>query len=70
MNAKSHCPVERDTQKVVQLSKDTARTLRRLRRDLGGCERCEAGPDCPILQQVNAQVQAAIAVVVDEWGWG
>ena len=66
----ANCPVQADTARVAELSQDMARYLRKLRRDLRRCALCEAGPECPILQEYHAVVEAAIDQVVREWGWG
>ena len=52
---------------VLDLSRDLTRTLRRLRRDLRMCTRCQQSVTCPLLQDFNQQVQAAIDQINDEW---
>jgi hypothetical protein len=63
-----NCPVCHDTRRITSLSKDMAKALRRLRRDLKACASCSIDvEDCPIRQSLNAQIQVAIQTVVDHW---
>lgn len=61
------CPVARHRDRITGLSKDMVRELRALRRELAACGSCPQYPDCPILSELNTQVQTAIHEVVDEW---
>ena len=64
----ANCPLREDTARLAELGQDMTRYLRKLRRDLRRCASCEAGPECPILQEYHAVVEAAIDQVVREWG--
>lgn len=61
------CPIGADVSLVVALSVSLGKALRKLRRDLRLCERCQKGEDCPLRQVYQSKVQAAIAQVQDEW---
>jgi len=63
-----HCPVCHDARRISTLSKDMIRAIHKLRRDLKACASCPVEADeCPILQNLNSQLQTAIQEVVDEW---
>ena len=63
-----HCPVCHDTRRITTISKDMIRAVRKLRRDLKYCASCSIDPSvCPILQNLNTTIQAAVQEVVDEW---
>ena len=67
---KSACPVRAEVEGILEASKDLAMRVRRLRRVLRACRRCEARQNCGFLQAFNASVDAAIAEVTEEWNLG
>lgn len=64
------CPVRVSTRRVTSQSRDLKRALRRLREDLRACRRCQRAASCSFLKAFNAQVDQAIAEVVEEWEAG
>jgi hypothetical protein len=64
------CPVLETTTRLGELSRDTVRTLRKLKRDLKACEKCPENDDCPILADFRSLVNTAIQEVTDEWNLG
>ncbi len=61
------CQVCHDTRRIVSLSKDMIKAIRKLRRDLQSCKSCSTDPDdCPIRKELNTQINTAIQSVVDE----
>lgn len=67
MTIPKDCPIQQHQTKIVDLSKDMVRTIRKLRRDLQSCPECDNALDCPILQTFNASVNEAINTITDEW---
>jgi hypothetical protein len=62
-----HCPVCLDTKRIAALSKDMIRAIRKLRQDLKACNSCSISPgDCPIRQNLDAQIQSAVQEVMKE----
>jgi hypothetical protein len=61
------CPVLRDVDLIQDLSKNMAKTMRKLRRDVVSCQNCASGYDCEVLKTFNQKVQTAIDEVNDEW---
>ena len=68
------CPVERETRQVVEISRNMARAIRRLRSSLRACKNCRRSPrnganeqECPFLRDLNAQVREAVAAVWEEF---
>ena len=64
------CPVLRHVNHISGLSENLVRAMRLLRRDLDACAACPSGGDCPVLQDFNRQVQAAILEINEEWDKG
>ncbi len=62
------CPMKADASQAAQLSRDLATALRRLRRRFRSCIKsgCQV-EGCPYFNQVTAQVQTAISLVLEEW---
>ena len=65
--SKDNCPVQKDCEKIIDLSKDMTKSIRQLRSHLRQCDECPDYDDCPILQEVSQAVKAAILAVNDEW---
>lgn len=61
------CPVFLQSMQVLEDTQRLARSMRQLRRSLSKCRRCECATSCPFLQDFNAQVEAALQVVMEEW---
>lgn len=62
------CPVCKDTRRLSALSKDMVKAMRKLRRDLRACNHCTVEKSvCPILENLNSQIQIAVQELVDEW---
>ena len=62
------CPILLDTQEIRGTSQLLVKQIRRLRRDLNGCQTCSGVEDCAILKEYNQQVNTAVTEVLDEWG--
>lgn len=62
------CPLIATQARIETLSADMALALRQIREDLQACDECPLRPqDCPVLESLNAAVQAAIQEICDEW---
>ena len=59
------CPIKKDAEAIGQLSRDMAKALRKLRRDLENCSHCSE--DCPFLREYHATVNAALVAIAEEW---
>lgn len=64
---KPRCSLQESARQVVRAGQDFAKAMRKLRRAQIACSRCEQGPSCPLRQQFNSQVDAAIAEVNELW---
>jgi hypothetical protein len=62
------CPVACRVSRVLSLSFDLRRAMRRLRRELNACQACPLGENCRFMSYFQGQVQAAITQVTEEWG--
>jgi hypothetical protein len=73
INLPASCPiydeVAADVVALTGLSRDMLRTLRKLKRDLVACGECPNydGRQCPFLSEFQAQTNAAINEVWEEW---
>jgi hypothetical protein len=61
------CPILRDSARIVELSNDMAKTIRRLKRNLRLCQDCPSGGDCPVLDKFSQLVNQAIEEIIEEW---
>ena len=59
------CPTLRSAAEALTASRDLARALRRLRRDLDHCRSCQVG-GCQALREFHDQVNAALVEVMEE----
>jgi hypothetical protein len=77
-NLPPSCPIygdiAADVAALTGLSRDMLRQLRKLRRDLKACEECpnydpglSGNRQCPFLSEFQAQTNAAINEVWEEW---
>jgi hypothetical protein len=62
------CEVEIARNETIKLGEDMERSIRKLRRALKKCKKCDHFDDCQILKNLNSQIQAALESVIDEWG--
>lgn len=62
------CAVLETSTKIQALSKDMVKAIRQLRRDLLKCQDCTGCDDCPILDNLNSTITAALQDVWDVWG--
>ena len=61
------CPVVHQSRTVLDDARRLAVSMRRLRRMLRACRTCEQGRACPVLQDINAQFNEALQIVMDQW---
>jgi hypothetical protein len=64
------CPVRRRADEVLDSARRLASSMRRLRQVLRQCRRCPAREECPLLQDFNRQLQAALGEIAEEWHLG
>jgi len=70
----AECLVAQETEQAVKTARDLAFSLKRLARLMRNCQSClAAGPgeaqyNCPVLMQINAQIEMAILDLNREWG--
>lgn len=62
------CPVKQDTLQIQKLGDDMVMALRKLRKDLRRCKKCEKEADCEIRRDVAQIIHTAIHEVTEEWG--
>jgi len=63
----SLCPVIQEAQKVLEISNDLGKAMRRLRIKLNQCDHCENGGTCPAIQSFQANIKAALSEIAEEW---
>lgn len=77
--AELDCPVLKESQVALKSARDLSRSLKRMARLMRNCQNCQrlalasAGqaeylPECPVLMEINAQIEAAILDLNREWG--
>jgi len=73
------CPVLKESQVALKSARDLSRSLKRMARLMRDCQNCQrlalasAGqadylPECPVLMEINMQIEAAILDLNREWG--
>ena len=62
------CPVQEETENVLELSKDLRRAVNRLKRSMHACPDCAANQDCPVLTNFQLAVNEAIREIIEELG--
>lgn len=65
---KPHCPVIQNAEHVRKSGDNLLRLMRRLRRSLIACQSCQQLNECDFRLTFNAQVDAMIVELNDEWG--
>ncbi len=63
-----NCPIRKDALRVIATSNDLRRAIRRLRRDLQNCQRCDCYEECSLWASFRHEIDAAVADVRAEWG--
>lgn len=61
------CQVVHQSRLVLEDARRLAVSMKRLRRMLRACRTCEQGEACPLLQDINAQFNEALQIVMDQW---
>ena len=65
------CPIGADSLVIASLSHDLVRAIRKLRRDLAACGKCETyRGSCPLLSEFHGWINQAIQEVLEEWEYG
>jgi hypothetical protein len=70
----AECPVVKETEEAVKTARDLSNSLKRLARLMRNCQSCpaagsgEAQYNCPVLMEINAQIELAILDLNREWG--
>ena len=64
------CLLTGEVSNVVRLSGNLTQAIRRLRKNLAKCSKCDADGNCPLKIKFNQDVQTAITQVTDEWNLG
>ena len=62
-----HCPVKASARRALSEAADFLRKLRSLRSELEACRSCSRGFRCPTFAEINAQIDAAVDEISDEW---
>ena len=62
------CPVQDETENVLELSKDFQHAIRRLKNTMSACSDCAANQDCPVLINFQLTVNEAIGEIIEELG--
>lgn len=70
MTDRLDCPVVGQSQLVLDDARRLAGSMRKLRRMLRNCHSCDQGNACPLLQDINAQFNEALQMVMDQWQLG
>lgn len=65
MNQK--CPLNNDFESAANLGLELAKTMRRIRRKLKSCDKCEYIDNCGIRNKFNCRVDGLIAEINEEW---
>jgi hypothetical protein len=66
---RSECPVIGTLENIENSTRELARSMRQLRRDLRACDRCVDRVDCPVLAEFHSTIDLAARQVLREWGW-
>jgi hypothetical protein len=61
------CPVRRRADEVLDSARRLASSMRQVLRQ---CRCCPAREECPLLQDFNRQLQAALGEIAEEWRLG
>lgn len=62
------CPVEDETENVLELSKDFQHAIRRMKRTMHACRDCAANQECRVLINFQEQINEAVVEIVEELG--
>jgi len=63
------CPVQDETENVLELSKDFQQAVRRMKCAMLACRDCAANQDCPVLINFKTALHQAIGEIIQELGW-
>jgi hypothetical protein len=66
---KSTCPVIQNAEEALTSAQSMNRAFRKLRKSLKLCKVCENQDDCPILRDLDTQINTALDEVLEEWGY-
>jgi hypothetical protein len=61
------CPVIKEAEKVLLISGDLRKAMKRLRSKLNQCTDCEDYQNCPEIVALQDQINTAIAELTEEW---
>lgn len=62
------CPVIEQANRVLEHTKTLSKAVNKLRRDMRICDHCAMRSECPVIRELNAQINAAIDALATEWG--
>lgn len=65
----SKCPVIINAEDALEKAKDLNKAFRKLRKSLTLCHDCENQDDCPILRDLDSQINTALDELMEEWGY-
>lgn len=65
---RSDCPVIATLENIDNSTRELARSMRQLRRDLRACDRCVDRVGCPVLEEFHRTIDLAVRQVLREWG--
>lgn len=61
------CLIAKQSRKVLRDAEILANSISYLNRSLSLCRECECAANCRFIQDFNAQFEAALQFVMDEW---
>jgi hypothetical protein len=62
------CPVIDQANRVLEHTKTLSKAVNKLRRDMRICDHCALRAECPVMRELNAQINAAIDALAADWG--
>jgi hypothetical protein len=62
-----YCPLADDVEEAIRLGNEFSSAIRKLRRQMKNCDKCESIDDFPIIQKFQTMVNEIILEINHEW---
>jgi hypothetical protein len=63
----NQCPIGEEVDKAVYLGREFNRTIKKLRRSMNNCSKCESEEECLIIQRFQVMGNEIIQEINSEW---
>lgn len=64
-----NCPVIVQFEVLLRSIEESLHALRRYQRNIVNCRICPELVHCELIEEMNLQIDAVMAEIVEEWGW-